>query len=239
MMRRCRGGAGLALAIWAVAGLTSLVPASSEEVQRHGVLFERWIRDTFFGGYQPENYTQLWDIPADVNIHHGGVAVNPKAAKYGSPVDLGDALRQHGIEEPFLLVVGFWEQDGPVKRFVNVQAVRVEPGVWRNLWGPVTRSDLERLDALVKDPVRDIASVRRAAQAMKRQPPFSRSVIQVNPKIDAKQRRLQCSLRFRDLFEHLAPAGDRGRTNAPRLFGVPLPAELASPPRQFRRAGAP
>jgi hypothetical protein len=210
-------------------------PETRREVQRHGVVFEEWIRDTFFGGYRPAGYTQRWDIPANVNTNHGGIPVNPKAAKFGTPVDLGDALRQFDIQEPFLLIVGFWQQDGAVKRFVNVQAVRVEPEQWRRLWGSVTRADLERLDALIKDPSRDVLAVRREAQAAKRRPPFAGAVIQVNPKIDAKQRRLQCSLRFADFFTHLAPAADRGKTNAPKLLGVPLPAEVVSPPRAFRR----
>jgi hypothetical protein len=210
-------------------------PEVRREVQRHGVVFEEWIRDTFFGGYRPPDYTQRWDIPANVNTNHGGIPVNPKAAKFGTPVDLGDALRQFDIQEPFLLIVGFWQQDGAVKRFVNVQAVRVEPEQWRRLWGSVTRTDLERLDALIKDSSRDVLAARREAQAMKRRPPFTEAVIQVNPKIDANQRRLQCSLRFADFFTHLAPEAERGKTNSPKLLGVPLPSEVVSPPRAFGR----
>ncbi len=223
----------IALGLWGPAAAKP--PAGRQEVQRHGVVFEEWIRNTFFAGYQPVDYTQRWDIPANVNTNHGGIPVNPKAAKWGAPVDLGDALRQFDIREPFLLIVGFWQQQGAVKRFVNVQAIRVEPEQWLQLWGSVTRADLERLDALIKDPSRDVLAVRREAQAMKRRPPFTEAVIQVNPKIDVKQRRLQCSLRFGDFFGHLAPLADRAATNAPTLFGVALPAEVASPPREFRR----
>ncbi len=233
-----RGWFVLVTALLTLSGATELAgkpPVARQEVQRHGVVFEEWIRDTFFGGYRPPDYTQRWDIPANVNTNHGGIPVNPKAAKFGTPVDLGDALRQFDIQESFLLIVGFWQQDGAVKRFVNVQAVRVEPEQWRRLWGSVTRADLERLDALIKDPSRDVLAARREAQAMKRRPPFTEAVIQVNPKIDANQRRLQCSLRFADFFTHLAPEADRGKTNAPKLLGVPLPAEVVSPPRTFGR----
>ena len=66
---------------------------AAQEVQQHGLAFERWVRTTFFPGYLPASYTQRWDIPAAANRDHGGVPVNPKAAKYGAPVDLGDALR--------------------------------------------------------------------------------------------------------------------------------------------------
>ena len=60
--------------------LTGTLMVSAEEVQRHGFVFEAWVRDTFFDGYRPPSYTQKWDIPADVNRAHGGVPVNPKAA---------------------------------------------------------------------------------------------------------------------------------------------------------------
>jgi hypothetical protein len=62
----------------------------------------------------------------------------------------------------------------------------------------VNRGDLEQLDAVIKDPARSETEARKAAQAIERQSPFRAAVIQVNPKIDAHQRRLQCSLRFGD-----------------------------------------
>src|SRR5437879_6251188 len=45
----------------AVAFVTALV-AVAQEVQHHGLVFEEWIDDTFFGGYRPPSYTQKWDI---------------------------------------------------------------------------------------------------------------------------------------------------------------------------------
>lgn len=110
----------------------------AQEVQRHGLVFEKWVRDTFFEGYKPASYTQRWDIPAAANRAHGGIPVNPKAVKHGTPVDLGDALRQYAIDEPFLLIIGFWQQDGDMKRIVNIIAPEISPALWRQLWGPVT-----------------------------------------------------------------------------------------------------
>ena len=52
---------------------------AAQEVQRHGLVFEEWVRSTFFGGDQPAAYTQPWDISAVANREHGGVPVNPKA----------------------------------------------------------------------------------------------------------------------------------------------------------------
>ena len=206
----------------------------ADEVQQHGLVFEAWVRDTFFDGYKPPSYTQKWDIPAAINQRHGNIPVNPKAAKDHTPVDLGDALRQFDIDEPFILIIGYWRQDGDQKRFVNIIAPRIEPTTWRKLWGPITHADLERLDAIIKNHSLDPAEARRQAQAIKNAPPFTESIIVVNPKIDSKnQRRLQCSLRFEDVFKYLIPEIDALPHENPVLWGVPFTTTVSSPPRNF------
>ncbi len=208
------------------AGLT-LAPA--QEVQAHDLVFEKWVRDTFFAGYRPASYTQRWDIPAAENKAHGARPVNLKVAKLGTAVDLGDALRQYEIDEPFMLIIGFWQQDGDVKRMVNIIAPEISPELWRKLWGPVTYADLLKLDAVIKDTGPSIEETRRRALQMKNAPPFSEAIIQVNPKIDDQgQRRLQCSIRFRDVFQHLAPGADPKPQEHPALFGVEYPGPIAS-----------
>jgi hypothetical protein len=213
---------------------TLAVTATAQEVQQHGLVFEQWVRDTFFDGYRPAGYTQKWDIPAAANRAHGGVPANPKAIKYGTAVDLGDALRQFAIDEPFLLILGFWQQRGDEKHFVNLIAPLVTPEQWRALWHPITLEDLRRLDALIKDTSRPLAETRRLAREMKASPPFSEAVMQVNPKVGTGQRRLQCSLRFKDVFAHLAPDTDPRAQESPALWGVPYPGAVASKPRTFR-----
>lgn len=206
--------------------------ASAQEVQQHGLVFERWVRDTFFDGYKPASYTQRWDIPAAANKDHGGIPVNPKAIKYGAAIDLGDALRQYEIDEPFMLVVGFWQQEGDEKRFVNLTAPVISPEAWRKLWGPVTYADLLKLDALIKDQGPSVEELRKIVMKAKNSAPFTDAVIQLNPKIDSRgQRRLQCSLRFADYFKYLAPDADRKPQAHPALFGVEYPGPIASKPR--------
>ena len=216
------------------AGAAVLALGSAQEVQTHGPVFERWVRDTFFDGYKPASSTQRWDIPASANRDHGGLPVNPRVARYGTAVDLGNALRQYEIDEPFLLIIGFWQQEGEVKRIVNIIAPEISPALWRKLWDPVTYADLRRLDALIKDTGPSIEETRRLALKMKNSPPFSEAVIQLNPKIDNHgQRRLQCSIRFNDLFKHLAPGADPSPQARPALFGVAYPGPIAAKPREL------
>jgi len=223
------------LVLLLAAFLAVLAAAAAQEVQRHGLVFEKWVRDTFFDGYKPASYTQRWDIPAVENKRHGGIPVNPKAVKYGTAVDLGDALRQYEIDEPFMLIVGFWSQEDDAKRFVNIAAPVITPELWRKLWGPVTYADLLRLDALIKDIGPPVEELRKRAITAKNAPPFSEAVIQVNPKIDTHgQRRLQCSIRFADFFRHLLPGTEAKPQEHPALFGVEYPGPIASSPRQTK-----
>jgi len=203
------------------------------EVQQHGLSFEHWVADTFFGGHRASGPTDKWDIPAAANTKHGRIPANPKATQYGEPVLLGDALRQYDIKEPFVLIVGFWEQDGRDKRFVQSLVARIEPEQWRQLWAPVTRKDLEAMDKLVKDTSRPVAEVRKEVLRRKKQPPFSQAVIQLNPKIDQSQRRLQCSISYVRLFKNLAPGRDRKAQTFAEIFGLRIPSVTASPPRKF------
>jgi len=205
------------------------------EVQQHGLSFEHWVADTFFGGHRPSGPTDKWDIPATANTQHGRIPVNPKATKYGEPVLLGDALRQYDINEPFLLIVGFWEQEGRDKKFVQSLVARIEPEQWSKLWAPVTRKDLEAMDKLVKDTSRPIAEVRREVLRRKKQPPFSEAVIQLNPKIDKSQRRLQCSISYVRIFRNLAPGRGRQARPAAEIIGRHIPPIPASSPRPWPR----
>lgn len=212
-------------------GIWHAAPAT--EVQNHGVIFEKWIRDTFFDGYTPESYTQKWDIPASANKKFGGIPVNPKAAKFKGAVDLGDALRQFDIDEPFWLIIGYWQQDGETKRFVNVVATRMEPEQWCQLWGDLERADLKRLDKIIKQTP-DPREARRLVQEIKREPKFKSSIITLNPKIDSKsQRRLQCSLSWNKVFKVLAPEADPSVQKRPMLWGVAVDIEVKSASRTF------
>ena len=212
-----------------------LLNARAAEEQAHGVAFEQWVRDTFFHGYQPDSYTQQWDIPAGANTDHGGIPANPKATKFGMPIDMGDALRQFSVAEEgqrFLLVIGFWDQDGDHKKWVHGLTTVVTPEQYRSLWAPISRTDVEKLDAIVKDKSLSLEQARAQAQALKRKAPFSKAILQVNPKLDAKQRRLQCSIRFGDFFHFLAPTAEPLRQDKPTIWGVAMPGPFKSPPRR-------
>lgn len=195
--------------------------AIAQDAPPRDPVFERWVRETFFGGYRPATDSQRWDIPASANPEHGDVPISVRTTRAGTAIDLGDALRQYEIDEPFMLVVGFWEPAGEGKHFVNIVAPLISAEQWRKLWGPVTYADLQRLDALIKDTGPTVEEIRRSVIRLRSSPPFNASLIQLNPKVDDRQRRLLCSLRYQDLLALLPPAASA--PDRPVLFGKEYP----------------
>lgn len=215
------------------------------EVQEHGFAFERWVRDTFFDGYEG-NYMQKWDVLPEGNQHpavpasHRGLPVSIKTAGFGSPIGLGDALRQRGTDVDFLMIAGFWHQRTETEKwFEAIGAVRFSAEAWASLWGTLTLDLIAELDALVKDTSVSYHSVRSAAQEWKaRHVKDSGSRIVLNPKIDStKQRRVQCSLPF-DTFWEFAGATP-ARLDAPELYGLAFTNPILSRARTFRKRTSP
>ena len=101
------------IVVFTLAFTSLAVAQKTNEVQRHGVDYEQWVRDTLFDGYQAP-YTQKWDIEASSNTNlplpYCNLPVSVKCAKAGRPIDLADALRQRSINEPFVIILGLWNQ---------------------------------------------------------------------------------------------------------------------------------
>jgi hypothetical protein len=212
------------------------------EVQKHGFSFEEWVRNTFFDGYEG-TYMQKWDIPPDRNDHHlipenlQGVPVSVKSAKYGSPIGLGDIIRQRSINHPFLMIAGFWKQRTEKEKwFEEIEAVLFTPETWESLWGSLTLEKITPTDSRIKDLNMHYTEARTIAREWKRlEVAPSKSTIVVNPKIDSKkQRRIQCSLPF-NTFWHFANRAPKPSDSA-SLFGVEFLNPVISGARTFNRS---
>jgi hypothetical protein len=180
---------------------------------------ERWVRPTFFPTARPAERGARWDIPAEANTRFDGLPVRLAAGRSGGALELGEALRLYPVTEPFLLVAGFWSADGDGARFVSVHAVRVEPERWRALWEPVAFADLKRFDDLCRDPARPIEETRRLALRLRAEDPYRLAAIQLQPRLDDRQRRLDATLRAEE-FRRLPGAG-AATDGAPMLWGTP------------------
>lgn len=209
------------------------------EVQRHGFDFENWVKQTFFAEYNA-SYTQKWDVPGEANYlakipkEFHRLPVSIKTCKFGSPIGFGDALRQYNNDENFLLVVGFWNQDGSYKNFVAVEGVKVSAIDWKNLFLPLSVTDLVLLDSIIKNIGLHYSEVRRAAKGLKNSDKFKQTKIILNPKIDSKtQRRLQCSLPFRIFWQDFVGKEPYQDIDCD-LFGEKVPNPFLSGQRTFK-----
>lgn len=211
------------------------------EVQFHGFTFEKWVRDTFFDGYEG-NYMQKWDIPPDKNSHlcipseYRNIPVSVKTAKYGSPIGLGDVRRQRSIDTPFMMIVGFWKQRTPSEKwFEEIGVALFTVPVWGGLWGSLTIEDISAIDSRIKDLTLPYATARQAAQAWKSsRVSQAGSEIVINPKIDSKsQRRIQCSIPFNTFWRVAGRAPIQ--KDSPSLFGITFENPVISGSRTFNR----
>lgn len=207
------------------------------EVQLHGFDFENWIKKTFFAEFSV-SYSYKWDVPAEFNRldtvpkELRNVPVSIKTCKNRCPIGFGDALRQFTINENFLLIVGFWEQSGGDKNFVAAEATKISAQEWKNLFHPLTETDLKLLDSTIKNREINYTEVRKAAQKIKKSFPPTKIVL--NPKIDSKiQRRLQCGVPFKVFWDDIAKK-ESYRNIECSLFGEPVPNPFVSSARVFK-----
>jgi hypothetical protein len=208
------------------------------EVQAHGFSFEKWVRDHFFSGYSG-NYMQKWDVPAEKNSSEAippafrNLPVSIKTAKIGSPIGLGDVLRQRQINERFAIIAGFWKQQTPTEKWImDIGCVIFEMASWQKLWGELTLSLIQEIDLVVKNQSEHYSIVRTKARTWKRLPAITTCTIVINPKIDSKtQRRIQCSLPYKTFWA--AVGREPSPQKEPELWGHVFPNPIKSSARQF------
>ncbi len=209
------------------------------EVQKHGFDFENWVKETFFAEFNA-NYTQKWDVPNEANsleivpkdFRHLPVSI--KTCKFGSPIGFGDALRQFKNDEDFLLIVGFWKQEGKHKNFVAVEGVKIIANAWKSLFLPLDTNDLTLLDSTIKNTELHYSEARKRAIEVKNSAKFQEAKIILNPKIDSKtQRRLQCSLPFGVFWQDFVGKESYQNVDS-KLFGEKVPNPFLSGQRTFK-----
>ena len=164
-------------------------------------------------------YQAEWDIPGSANLRNPGIPISLKYIRWGASVYLGDAVRQRTIDEPFEMIVGFYEpEDGGRRRTAALHDLAFDPESWDTLWGGITVGELEAFGSRIKEGTVDEARAyarEEAARLRKKSEVFS-----INPKIDANQRRIQCSIPFTVFYREIVGA-DPEKQESPELWGRP------------------
>jgi hypothetical protein len=203
-------------------------PLLAEEEQSHGFVFEQRVLGQAIG----KGYTDEWDIPGKFNRANPGVPISVKLIQWGGAIYLGDALRQCSIDEPFEMVVGFYEKEP--SRIVALHSTVIQPERWHALWGTVTPRDIEKLMAIAKTGTLEEAREKTKVEAER-----LRSLtagMSINPKLDENQRRIQCSLPFDIFHRELLGIKKPEQQKRLRLWGDPFPSKMELGQRSLQAA---
>ncbi|NJK92812.1 MAG: hypothetical protein HC904_13910 [Blastochloris sp.] len=213
----------------------------AEEQQSQGYRFEKVVIRLLTGSEDlGTGYTSEWDIPAKFN-HHSGRNISVKCIRWGNSVYLGDAMRQWQLgrgEESFEMVVGFYdieerEGEGEAQAVLKSGAPGGNhAGIWRRSWGEITEAELAALIAGIKDkPLAEAQAYARAEAKRLRAKP---GIIDINPKVNKDQRRIQCSIPFEVFYREILKAEPEPQTEL-KLWGQNVPPSLIAGSRSRQK----
>lgn len=173
------------------------------EVQKHGFIFEEWIKEVLGVDNLAYNYTQKWDVP-------GEIPVSVKCMGMTNALEFGSTVRIWEIDEPFTIVIGRWEQRGTTKIIRSIDEITITLNILRRMRGSITIEELRNFDARIKRfPAGEDGQIAGIAfaKAWKRERENRMGLLTITHKIDSKdQRRIQCNLNY---------------TNYVKIFGEP------------------
>ena len=173
------------------------------EVQKHGFVFEDWVKKVLGVAHLAVNYTQKWDVS-------GEIPVSVKFMGLTNALEFGSTVRIWEINQSFTLVVGRWTQMGEQKKVVSIDEITITPAILAKMRGYISIDELKEFDAKIKKfPSGEKGQEEgiKFAEKWKRERQDRMGLLTITHKIDSKnQRRLQCNLNY---------------TNYNKLFGNP------------------
>ncbi len=170
--------------------------------QLHGKAFEDLVQKAH--GCSVQHFNGLFDLPAMYDDLRMQVQIKTVLAGRDR-IDCADASRWWRNLEPIHLFVGNYRHDELTKVFFRVDEYILGVSALRKLKGQVPAWEVERVHAEVRTyPRGEHFEARNYAHSSLGvlETVYGISPMILNPKIDSKsQRRIQCSLRLRDLAE--------------------------------------
>ena len=177
------------------------------EVQQHGNYYED-LKTRQITGLDKKTYDSLKSngYTSGMDIMQGLLSLCDWSIKTtgGNVVDCGDVLRRRQ-EEKYNLVVAVWAQVGMTKVFHTEYTFYISPSDTQKLWGRMNYNLL----AEYVDYIKNIPAGKKAQQETKEERTLLRNCVgdmnalfRIHPKVDSKkQRRVQCSLKIKDLIK--------------------------------------
>lgn len=173
------------------------------EVQKHGFIFEDWIKDILGVKELAYNYTQKWDIPNQIPI-------SVKCMGLTNALEFGSTVRIWEINEEFIIVIGRWQQVGNTKIIKSIDEIKITLEILNRMRGLISLEEIKDLDKNIKKfPAGKEGQKNGIAYAKKWKAERKErmGLLTITHKIDSKnQRRIQCNLNYK---------------NYVKLFGLP------------------
>jgi hypothetical protein len=200
--------------------------------QSHGKTFEDHLKSAFPGTSDSDrSYLSQWDIEKEYD-KIDNLPTSIKTSK-NNVIELADARKIWKISEPYRLIVSQYKQNGIIKEFYILYEFKITKNEHIKMLGDITYTEVENFhnNLLIftkgqHESARKFAKITKAAL-------YSRSIIQLNPKIDSKcQRRLQSSINLEKLVEHIK---DKHILNKNDFYrGISIHFAIQSSSREFR-----
>ena len=174
------------------------------EVQQHGNYYED-LKTRQITGLSKDDYDALKEngYTSGMDIMKGLLSAYDYSIKTtgSNSINCGDILRRRQ-ETDYNLVVGVYEQCGDNKVFHTEYTFYIKPEHERKLWGKMNYNQLvEYVDYIKSIPYGQEAETKTKRTVLKNCISDKDALFTINPKANSQQRRVQCSLKIKQLIK--------------------------------------
>ena len=174
------------------------------EVQAHGNYYED-LKTRQITGLDKKTYDSLKSngYTSGMDIMKGLLSLCDWSIKTTgtNSINCGDILRRRE-EDKYNLVVAVWEQVGMTKVFHTEYTFYISPGDTDKLWGKMNYNQLvEYVDYIKSIPYGQEAETKTDRTVLKNCIEDKNALFTINPKVNSQQRRVQCSLKIKQLIK--------------------------------------
>jgi len=207
------------------------------EVQKHGFSWEKEILSNVYLINDKISYTNKADIPADLN-KLDGVDVSIKTTGNRNSVCMSDCLRIYdSLDNNIHLIVILYEQNDERNTKLLKSITHIDLTHSRELlFGTLTRTEIEELDALVKKVPQKRSPTKEEYSEMyslKSKLQEKCGAIRLDIKCNSQQSRLQCSFNRFEKFKQENPGRILHCSESNVFRGAEITPELISGRRKF------
>ena len=182
------------------------------EVQAHGNYYED-LKTKQITGLSKAEYDALKEngYTSGMDIMKGLLSVSDYSIKTtnGNKIDCGDILRRRQ-ETDYNLVVGVYAQCEDKKVFHTEYTFYIRPEHEQKLWGSMSYDQLKEYDDFIKSiPYGQEKETKTKREFHKNRISDKDALFTINPKANTQQRRVQCSLKIKQMIKAGIPHTER------------------------------